>query len=183
VPSVGGSLTSALSAVAEAEAVLERRREDARRAARRAGVSLANLFGDCRFVRRESADRWYQQGKRDGADETVRALCRATGTPADSPEFAQDTAEIRRRHAATKQRWRKFKAGGFADAVADGDYALAAELYQREFGDPARATSDAILAAARKRDAGGSTPLQKPGDLASRVLAAGRKRREPFGGR
>jgi hypothetical protein len=160
--------------MARAEAELEDARNAMRAAARRAGVSFDGLFGDCRFIKRETGDRWVAEAKREGAAEAVRTICRAFGGPSpDSDEIKQQASETRARMAADKKRWRALKAAGFDDAVAEKDWTRAVELYLKSLGEeyPARMAADAILAAARKRDAGGPA-MPEPTGLAAKILDA-----------
>jgi len=71
---LSATLDIALDRVATAEKVLEAARSDARSAARRAGVSLSHLFGECSFIKRETGERWRDEARAAGGEQRVREI-------------------------------------------------------------------------------------------------------------
>jgi hypothetical protein len=146
----------------------------ARREARRAGKSVANLFSGTTFVPRTTADRWHSEGKTEGAHEVAEILGRhmtraargSTGKPVTTPQrFFKSVAspdELAR----------------FNDAMAQGFYTEAAHIYVSVMqGD---VLAQQILAASALRDSGGPT-RSAPTGLAKQILAAGVARRKRMG--
>lgn len=128
-------LTATLSKIGELETLLEAARNDARSAARRAGVKIDGLFGNSSFIRRETGERWadesFERGKRAGYHEVACCFLAAAGKDADA-EFARIRSELKASKAVRKAeaaRWRMVMTeAGFFDAVDAGDYKLAAEI-------------------------------------------------------
>jgi hypothetical protein len=162
-------LDVALGKIAAIEKTLEAARDAARAAARRAGVSGSYLFEATSFIPRSSGRRWRDEGIEQGKAEMIALYTRLNAPP--SPEFKALGDAVRREIAR----------GGFKSilgkdkgAVADDPDALAEAEAEAKIMAEAKTTADAILAAARLRDAGGP-PLPEPTGKAKRILDAARK--------
>jgi hypothetical protein len=182
-------LDVALGKVAAIEKTLEAARDAARVTARRAGVSLSNLFGETAFVPRSTASRWCDEAREEGANERNALLIRVFQSSA-KPDPKFDGA---RAWAARMLRDRR--AAGFADdaqltpeqqtALINGtlvaaDPGAAEEAAEAEaqarIEANAKVNAEKILAAARLRDAGGPPlPEPAPGSKAARIIAAAKK--------
>jgi hypothetical protein len=83
---------------------------------------------------------------------------------------------------------RRRRAAGFADdATLTPKQALAllggGKVTAAADDTKARATADAIIKAAARARADGSNERPRPTGLSAKIIAAGRKRREPMGGK
>jgi ribonuclease HI len=173
-------LDQARARVAKAEVELSAARTAMRAAARKAGVSLANLFGDSSFIARSTGDRWASEARAAGAIEAAQKIGKALGVPpASDDEIAQSTAETQRRMAEMKSRWRALKAAGFVEALNGRDFALCAELYLEALGEdlPAKAKADAILQAGRRARMTRDNERPPPTGMAADIVRAGKRRR------
>jgi hypothetical protein len=135
VPSIGGSLASALAAVERAEAQLDAARSQAKAAAKREGKSVRNLFADGAFVARSSAEKWVDAARREGEHEghrqAVDAMLTAQGLdPAEErARIAASSKKERAAREARDARWNAIMAdAGFFEATARGDHERAGRI-------------------------------------------------------
>ena len=189
-----------------AEAELASARQAMRSAAEASGVEISGLFAGSDFVRRSTADRWYNNGISEGRREVLDAQIRASGEdPAKVRAEIEARVKVDRAAAdARHARWTTLmREAGWHAAVEAGDHARAGrimlemhdalteadahvvprevvERMERDHGG--RVTGGRIVrAAARARmsaDRAGEVP--EPTGFAAAVIAAGRKRRDEF---
>jgi hypothetical protein len=195
VPSSNGAnadpVAMALGRVAAAEANLESARASARVAAKREGVSLSNLFGDCSFIKRETGERWrdegvawaHAEGKQEAYSEMARIFCEMHGADYEAAQ-AHARVSIEASKERSKRERAEMRNAGFFDAVEAGHLKLAGRILNKlyppatQFGR--RSTTEnarMILAAGAKARSDGSGERPDPEGLAKKIIDSGRRRR------
>jgi hypothetical protein len=192
-PSNGGgssSLSLTLDRVAVAERNLDEARTAARAAAKREGVSLANLFGETQFIARSSGERWrdeaaarsHAEGKQEAYCELTKIVCNVNGVDYEDA-MAQARISIEVVKERSKREQARLRSSGFYAAVEAGDLERAGRIHNELF--PVEAQSDRrsadlarqILTAAARRDSDPSNERKSPEGLARSIVNAGRRRR------
>jgi hypothetical protein len=189
MPTINGNMTlaTALQRVEAAEAALSAARAAARSAAKRESHSVRGLFEDSKFILRASGEKWTDQARDDGWKAGVNFLADSLES-LRNPDPADPLYHIAKRLrrdglppvAAAERRHEKMEAAGFFTALGAGDYDKAAAIYQE--ANPELSGKGAAIVAAGKRarmsaDAAGEVPEPEKGSLASRIILAGKKRR------
>jgi hypothetical protein len=163
-------LELARARVLKCETDLSAAREAMRVAAKQAGVSLANLFGDCSFTKRETGERWASEAREAGGEQRVREIVRAFSQPPNPALRAWGDKMLRRRRAAgfaddatiTADQWNTLLGGGEVTATDDLD-------------TDAKATADAIIKAGERARSSGEHERPVPTGKAKQILDAARK--------
>src|SRR5262249_5650544 len=131
----------------------------------------ASLFGESRFIRRETGDRWYAKGKVDGVAEIAAVLDRHMPKAA-TPDVDLPAMPLGDGLIAGAER-RRFDA-----AIAESDWATAAQVYLEALGvSSATVQADRILAAGRRARMSGDNERPAPSGLAADIIRAGKRRR------
>jgi len=161
-------LDVALGKVAAIEKTLAGARSDARSAAARAGVSGSYLFEATEFIPRTTGHRWKSEGFEQGKAEMIAIYTRLLAPPTPEEKAMGDAVRAAIARGAFKDILGKDKG-----AAADDPDAAEAEAQARITAE-AKEKAEAILAAARLREAGGPR-LPEPTGKAKRILDAAAK--------
>jgi hypothetical protein len=179
-------LTTALAKIDTIEKTLEAARDDARAAARRAGVSGAYLFEFTGFIPRSTGHRWRDEAREEGANERNALLIKVFQAAANpDPRFAGVAQQLRRiRQAAGCSLTEDRPDDGerisaylrLGHSVVDDDAVAEAEEQARIEAE-AKDRAELILRAGERARSDGSNERPEPTGLAGKIVAAGKARR------